>query len=257
VEELTQAALDFGGSNTISGASTSRTLMLSELSDLLAAVPAGAPNRDYRAAIVDDNVLLKPSSATRTVTYRYLRDRFALDPDVPLFRVLRLLWDRDQPGQPLLALLVAAFRDPVLRATLPVMIERQPDQTFPSREFARVINEAFPGRFGEKTLDVVGRWLTATYRQSGHLTVKRGPIRQRVTATPGSATLALLLATLQGSGGKALLESDWVRILDSPGESVLSEARVASSRGWLEYRHAGDVLEISFHQLFAAIGERG
>lgn len=228
--------------------------MLRELSALLAGMPADATRGDYKAAIIEDNLLLKPSSSTRLKTSAYLRDRFALDPDVPIFNVLRLLWERDQPGQPLLALLVAAFRDPVLRATVPAMIEREPDQAFPSREFASIINEAFPGKLKEKTLKAIGERATSTYKQSGHLRGHSLCVRQRVTATPGSTTIALLLATIGGSAGRALLESEWVRLLDSPGELVLSEARVAASRGWLEYRHAGDVLDISFHQLMAAIG---
>lgn len=254
MEELSGAALAFGGSSAYSGVSTSRTLMLRELSALLAAMPVDATRDDYKAAVIEDNVLLKPSASTRAKTYSYLRDRFALDPEVPIFNALRLLWKRDQPGQPLMALLVAAFRDPVLRATVPAMIAREPDQAFPSREFAQIINEAFPGKLTEKTLKSTGENTTSTYKQSGHLRGRSLCVRQRVTATPGSAALALLLASLSGRGGKALLESEWVRVLDSSGELVLSEVRVAASRGWLEYRHAGDVLEITFHQLLSAIG---
>ena len=254
MEELTGAALAFGGSSAYSGVSTSRTLMLRELSTLLAAVPADAAKNDYRRAIIDDNLLLKPSASTRAKTYSYVRDRFALDPDVPIFRVLRLLWERDELGQPLMALLVAIFRDPVLRSTVLAMIEREPDQTFPSREFAGIINTAFPGKLKEKTLKSTGENTTSTYKQSGHLRGRSPCVRQRVNATPGSATLALLLASLSGRGGRALLESEWVQLLDAPGELLLSEARVAASRGWLEYRHAGDVLEITFHRLMSAIG---
>jgi hypothetical protein len=253
VQQLTQVALDFGGSNTYSGVSTSRTLMLKELTTLLAEMPLDSTNDDFRTAIVDTNVLLKPSASTRSKTYSYLRDRFALDPAVGIFRVLRLLWNKDEAGRPLMALLVAAFRDPVLRVTIPSMIGRQPDLPFTSREFGQVINEAFPARLTEKTLKSTGENTTSTYKQSGHLAGKSNCIRHRVTPTPGSTTIALLLATLDGAGGKALLDSDWVQLLDSPGELILAEARVASSRGWLEYRHAGDVLQITFYQLLASI----
>jgi len=95
VQELTHAALDFGGANTYSGVSTSRTLMLKELAALLAVVPADSTQAEYKRAIIAENVLLKPSASTRSKTYSYLRDRFALDPDVPIFRLLRMLWDRD------------------------------------------------------------------------------------------------------------------------------------------------------------------
>lgn len=249
---LSPAALEFGGSNDYSGVSTSRTLMLKELTALLARVPNGAAKGDYRAAVVSDNALMKPSASTRAKTYAYLRDRFALDPEIPLFNVLRFLWERDEPGQPLLALLVAAFRDPVLRSSFPAMISLDIDGHLSSDEFARIVGAAFPGKLSEKSLDAVGERLTSTYRQSGHLRGKRDCVRQRVTPTPGSATMALLLASLEGAGGMALLDTEWVRILDAPGELLLAEARAAASRGWLEMRQAGDVLEITFRQLLAA-----
>ena len=48
-------ALGFRVAN--SGPHTSKTLMLQELEALLAAVPADAPAKAYRAAIVEENVL--------------------------------------------------------------------------------------------------------------------------------------------------------------------------------------------------------
>jgi hypothetical protein len=51
-----------------------------------------------------------------------------------------------------------------------------------------------------------------------------------------------------------LLESDWVALLDTPPEMLLAEARVAAQRGWLEYRQAGDVLQIGFRGLFSVLG---
>ena len=256
MRDLAQPALDFGGSNTYAGASTSRTLMLTELSALLAATPPDTDREGYKTAVVDENVLLKPSASTRVKTYAYLRDRFALDPKVPIFQLLRLFWDRDPTGQALMALLVAAFRDPLLRATLPEVIASPPDHQLTFREFARVVGHAFPNRLGAKTLQATGERLVSTYKQSGHLRGRSNCTRQRVSATPGSTTIALLLATLDGAAGPALLNSDWIRLLDSPAEAVLAEARVAASRGWLEYRQAGDVLDITFHRLLAEIGER-
>jgi hypothetical protein len=249
-----QEALDFGGSNAYAGVSTSRTLMLAELSALLNATSPDASKDDYKRAVIDDNLLLKPSASTQAKTYSYLRDRFALDPAVPVFQVLRLLWQRDEAGRPLLALLVALFRDPVLRSSMELMIDRAQDQVVTSREFSQAVETAFPNRLGEKTLKSTGENLTSSYKQSGHLSKKNPSNRQRVTATPGSVTVGLLIAYLNGAQGMSFFESPWIRLLDSSNEKILSEARIASNRGWLEIRHAGNVLEITFRTLLSTIG---
>lgn len=254
VRDLTNAALYMGGSNAYTGVSTSRTLMLAELVTLLAATSPDATKGDYRRAVIDDNVLLKPSASTQSKSYSYLRDRFALDPEVSIFAALRLLWERDQPGQPLMALLVALFRDPVLRSSTELVIDRATDQTITSREFSECIDLAFPNRLTEKTLKSTGENTTSTFKQSGHLSKKNPSTRQRVNATPGAVTMALLIAYLNGAQGMAFLDTDWVRLLDSSDEKILTEARTASNRGWLEIRHAGNVLEVTFRTLLDAIG---
>jgi hypothetical protein len=66
-------ALEYGFSNDPVGTHGSRTIMLAELRLLLAACPACASVQRYRSAIVDDNVLLKETAATRRESFRRLR----------------------------------------------------------------------------------------------------------------------------------------------------------------------------------------
>ena len=117
-ESTIRAGFRFGNR----GAHTSRTIMLAEVADLFAAVEPGAAYADYRAAVADENVLGKPTIATRRSTCQRLRELYALDPRVPIFRVLRRLWRVDVPGRPLLAMLCALARDPLLRATAPAVL---------------------------------------------------------------------------------------------------------------------------------------
>ena len=86
-----------------SGPHTSKTLMLQELETLLAAVPADAPAKAYRAAIVEENVLGKRTLSTRKETATRLTALHGLDPSKPLFRVLRRLWAVDPAAHPQLA----------------------------------------------------------------------------------------------------------------------------------------------------------
>ena len=74
------------------GRHISNTLILRELETLLAAVPADAPAKSYRAAILEENVLRKGTLSTCREIASRLTAMHRLDPTKPLFRVLRRLW---------------------------------------------------------------------------------------------------------------------------------------------------------------------
>ena len=82
------------------GTHTSRTMMLAELSAIFAAVPASAGRKQYVEAVVEANCLAKPTTATRRLTLQRLTELYALDPDIPIFRILRRLWDVDAESRP-------------------------------------------------------------------------------------------------------------------------------------------------------------
>src|SRR5690242_937712 len=73
------------------GTHTSRTMMLDELRATLEATRENARRADYVTAIVEDNCLGKPTAATRVLSAQRLSELYALDPDVPLFRIMRAL----------------------------------------------------------------------------------------------------------------------------------------------------------------------
>ena len=62
---------------------------------------------------------------------------------------------------------------------------------------------------------------------------------------------ALLLGYLCDVRGEALFHTLWARLLDAPIHILREQAIRASQQGWLEYRHAGEVTEISFHYLLS------
>src|SRR5437879_5419839 len=101
---------------------TSRTMMLDELSLLMEQIEADAPVDDYRRAVVEENIVGKPTQTTRQRTVKRLEELYALDPACPVFRLLRHFWAAYKDGRPMLAFLAAAARDPLLReATLWVL----------------------------------------------------------------------------------------------------------------------------------------
>ena len=78
------------------GTHTSRTIMLNELATTLQSVPVGSTQEGYADAIIQDNCLSKPTASTRRLSFQRLRELYALDPPVPIFRILRRLWDVDK-----------------------------------------------------------------------------------------------------------------------------------------------------------------
>ena len=77
------------------GTHTSRTIMLAELGTLFDAVPAAASEEEIAVAIRQANCLGKQTAATRRSTRQRLAELYGLDPHVPVYRVLRRLWQLD------------------------------------------------------------------------------------------------------------------------------------------------------------------
>ena len=101
---------------------TSRTMMLDELSVVLEKVKPDARAEAYMTAIVEDNILGKPTQATRQRSAKRLAELYATDPGCTVFRLLRHFWKADIPGRPMLAFLTATARDPLLRDTTPSVL---------------------------------------------------------------------------------------------------------------------------------------
>lgn len=237
------------------GTHTSRTILLRELTALLDTVPAeGAPD-DYRHAVIDLNVLGKKTLNSRQRTYRYLRELYALDCDVVVFRALRDLWHADQPSRRLLAILCALARDPALRATAPLIMALPHGAAVTPGDLARAVMDRYPGAYTWAVAHKVGRNAASSWTQSGHL-VAGDRCKRRATAIggPGAVAYALLLGHLEGVEGEALLKTFWTEVLDMPPTVVLERAMVASQRGWIELRHAGGVTDVSFRFLLRDSG---
>lgn len=228
-------------------------MMLVELTDLLAAVPVDSDRSAYEAAIVEDNVLGKPTTATRRLTGQRLGELYGLDPRLPLFRVLRRLWLIDEAGRPLLALLSALGRDPLLRSTAPAVLALSVGAELVRASFLGEIREAVGGRLNDAVLDKVARNTASSWSQSGHLEGRVRKIRKRVAPTPGSLALALWMGTLEGLAGEALLECRWTRVLDRTARELLPVALQAKQLGLIHARTGGGVVEIDASRLDAVV----
>ncbi len=240
----------FGFSFERGGAHTSRTIMLDELETLLAYVnQPEADKADYLQAIVDDNCLGKRSTKTRTLTYRHLVDLYSLDRSKILFRVLRYFWNRDISGQPLLALLCAYARDPILRSSAPFLLQFSQGSAIARESLEEFIDSREPGRFSKATLTSTAQNINSSWTKSGHLSGRLRKVRSRANPTAGSVSYALLLGYLTGVRGQALFQTEYTKLLDCPFDRAIELAEEASRKGWIVLKRVGDVIEVLFPSL--------
>jgi hypothetical protein len=245
----------FGFRSGARGTHTSRTIMLAEVGELLAARSASTNRQEYYQAIVTDNVLRKRTLTTRRGTAQRLSELYALDPKVTLFRLFRTFWDADRAGRPLLALLCAAARDPLLRLTIEPVLQARPGQEVSADMLDAALAESAPDRFKPAVRRGVARRAASSWTQACYLAGRSHKVRRQPTVTPACAAYALALGYLQGERGPGLFTTLWARLLDVPAEALRELAAEASRRDWLNYRHAGGITEVRFPQLLTPAEE--
>ena len=127
-----------------------RSMMLDELSILIAAVPFDASAGDYKQAILEDNALGKPTFSSREKSWRHLAQLYTLDREKALFAALAQLAHAEPNSLPLLALVCAFCRDVQLRQSF-VLIDRLGLGASLSRpDMESHIEQGFPGRYSPK-----------------------------------------------------------------------------------------------------------
>jgi len=234
---------------------TSRTMMFGELALVLETVPGNVRPDAYIAAIVEENVLGKPTQTTRQRTAKRLEELYCLGPNCALFRLMRHFWAADQASRPMLAFLAAAARDPLLRETTPFVQAIAVGEPVTPDEIAKHLDQKYPNRFRPTTLHSTAQNLASSWTQAGYLTGKVKKSRSIPTVTPVTAAFAFVLGYLCGLRGRLLLGCVWTRLLDRSPSDLSHLATEASKQGWLVYKHAGAIVEITFPGLLTASEE--
>lgn len=232
---------------------SSHTISLSHLSELLRFVPVDAPFDDYAYAVVEMNVLGRPTHAGRLRVLRHLRELYGLGHRVD-FRLLRVLYDVDPGALPLLAGLLAVSQDEFLRASWPVLAGTHPGERVTSDAFATALAAAFDGQVAKATFAKAGRNIGASWTQTGHLVGQRLKIRGRASAPPAAVALALTLGYLAGSRGPRLLDTTWFEVLDVPTDERRAALDAVHRTGLIDVHAAGSVLEIDPTALLVRAG---
>jgi hypothetical protein len=230
----------------INGPHAARTMMLDELRLLLAYSESDASRADYAAAIVEHNVLGKPTRKARDLTLRHLLTLYGLDAANPLFRVLRRLWKGNESAQPILALGVALARDPLLRATRQFILGQPIGGIVPRDAMEGFLAQVFPERFSPASLKSFAQNISGTWTAGGLLCGRQKKVRSQPQAHPESVTMLLFLGYLAGRNGQRLFSSEWTSILGIGDAELESLASSASHRGLLVFLNAGGVKEVRF-----------
>ena len=239
-----RSTLGFKGG--LNGPHAARTMMLTELRLLLGHTHPQASRADYSSAIVDENVLGKPTRKARELTLVHLRALYSLDTTNPIFRALRRLWPLSEAAQPMLALAVALARDPLLRATRDFILG-QPLGAAVSRETVeRCLAQSYPDRFSPASLQSFAQNVSGSWTAAGLLSGYRNKTRSQPLAMPESVTLLLFLGYLDGRTGQRLFSSEWTNLLGRSAGELEDLANSASHRGLLVFMNAGGVKEVRF-----------
>jgi hypothetical protein len=241
--------------NSPIGVHTARTMMLAELRLLLAALDTSASLADYRLAIIEENVLHKNTAVTRRDSFLRLRTLYALNDKILLFRALRDLWGDDIQAQAQIALLCTIARDSIIKATAAMILAIPIGETVTPTMIMETVSRSFPDYYNSTTLASIGRNVISSWQQAGLLSGKLYKVRVKSESRPASVAYALLLGYLSGERGEALFHTLWCQLLDTPVHILHAQAFSASQRGWIEYRHTGEITDVSFRFLLRKYGK--
>lgn len=231
-------------------------MMLEELNRLFEHTQPETTREGYKDEIVSLNVLGKPTQKSRLLTYGHLAELHGLDNAIPLFRVFRLLWVLDAPARPVLALMLALARDPVLRLSQAFILGKEVGEHVRREEVEELIEQAEPDRFSAATLKSIAQNINGSWTQAGYLEGRVKKIRAMPYVTPINVTFALFLGHLEGLSGQRLFSSSWTSLLCRSPDELESLTNSAAHRGQIVFLNAGGVKEVRFTGFLTAEEEQ-
>ena len=239
----------FGFSTKLTGGHMARSMMLPELTALLQALSPEATLAQYRQAILEENVLAKPTQSSRVKSLHHLVELYTLDGRLILFRLLRRLAAQDPESLPLLALVLAFCRDPQLRQSFALIDRLRPGETLPRERMEEHLEQGFPGRFSVAMKKSLAQNVNTSWTVTGHLKGRSVKVKARPSPRPMASVYAAVAGYLSGLRGEMLLGSPFGHLVGVDQPTLASHLAAGAARGLLRYRSAGGVVEIDFTPL--------
>lgn len=151
----------------------------------------------------------------------------------------------------MLALQCALARDTILRASAPSILSLQKGEEARKEPLMDLIEKEYHQRYSPKTVKSISENLLSSWTQSGHLERKVRKVRTKATAGPASLTYGLFLGYLCGVRGNLLFHTFWADVLDATDTEIREYVDESMRKGWLIYKDAGGIVEVSFSSDFA------
>ena len=229
-----------------SGAHAGRALMLEDLDVLIEHAPKDASNAWFSKAILEDNLLAKSSVNNRDHANRRMRQLYALDSNVCLYRVFRDLYVADKASRPMLAALMAMARDALFRKSAEIVVSAPLATSISAQDFLKPLDVVCAGRMGNETLRHACGNVFNSWTQAGFLSDHSPRLRIRPPVGWAAVAFALFLGWLHGDSGRLLFDTTWAKVLDRDVPELLRLATAASRQGHVELLNAGGVVEVRF-----------
>ena len=201
---------------------------------------------DVKKAIVVENCLSKKSQNNREITYRNLHVLYILDSSSFLFRAFQYYWWKDENARRLLAFLVCYKTDPMVSIVTQSILEFQENKPVPIEHTKEQIKNRLSSKLTDTTLLSLTQNLRSTLTQTGHLSGKQKKIRTRPNLSSGAVCFSLLLGYLEGVRGELLFQTDYMKAIECSPERGYNFAFEASSKGWIDFKKAGNVVDVRF-----------
>ena len=227
-------------------------MMFDELEILFSSLPVKAAKAEYVVAIIEGNLLNKPSKKARQLTARHLIDLYSLDTMTPIFRVFRQLWERDVEARPTLALCICLARDTLLRGSANLILNKQTGESVVREEMEKMLSAPDPDRYSPASLKSIAQNINGTWTKAGYLKGKAHKLRSLPVITPTNLTYCLFLGSLEGLSGQRLFSSRWTKLLGLPITELTNLATAAAHRGLIVVMNAGGIKEVRFDGFLTA-----
>jgi hypothetical protein len=241
-----------GFSKAGSGGHSARSMMFLEMCALVRALPLAVTEDEFAKAIVEENVLNKPTLSSRKKSLRHLAELYGMDCSKALFRVLWDFGHADMDSLHQLCLVCAYARDPQLRHSFELVRNLRLGELLERAAMEQHLEIGFPGRFSPAMKKSMAQNVLTTWTFGGHLAGKVRKTRQLPEPRPISAAYAMFVGYLTGLRGERLLDSAFAFLVASNRSQLQAALSLASAKGLLSLKQAAGIVEFDFSNLLTS-----